>query len=626
MALTIPTIFTAIDKFTAPLEKMQRSVGSFGGASESAAARLDRRFRKLSDSAQSVALKSGAAALAIAAPIGLAVNKAIEYEDKLANFKAITGATGKEFVAFADGIDRVSVASGKSKLAVVDAYTAISNNMPDLLKDPKGLEDVTRATIQLAKAGKMELGPAGDNLTTIMNQFGAKAAEVTKIVDNLAAGSVAGSSEIYQTADAIQKMGTVANAAGVKINESVTLVELASQFEKGAEAGTKLRNMLSKMSNASVLPPEAQVMLKKAGVNIALVSDKTVPLNDRLLEMQKILKVTGGVTKVFGEENAGLATGVLTNAGAFQKMYDQINTGGQAAKMAAENENTLKARLEKSKAAMDNMMIAAGQGLIPALTDLFEAINPIITKVTKWMSENKELTKTIMKIALGVAAFLAIVSVISTIISVVSGGIAAFAAMNGIFVAIAAFVTSTLIPILQVIWVVIEAVVASVLSFFGISAGLFAALVVGIALVATQFYVLYNNWNRIVAAFQNGGIIEGLKAIGTTMIDMILFPLQKILMLASKLPKSLGGGLAADAAKGLAEIRSEMGVSMSTEDKALINPKKAEQDALMSKQETNTNKTVTIDFKNMPKGVQATGDAIANGIMPNLGSTMGFSN
>jgi hypothetical protein len=28
----------------------------------------------------------------------------------------------------------------------------------------------------------------------------------------------------------------------------------------------------------------------------------------------------------------------------------------------------------------------------------------------------------------------------------------------------------------------------------------------------------------------------------------------------------------------------------------------------------------------MPKGVQATGDAIANGIMPNLGSTMGFSN
>ena len=47
MSFTIPTIFTAVDKMTAPMRKMTRSVQGFARKSEAGINRLDRRLRKL---------------------------------------------------------------------------------------------------------------------------------------------------------------------------------------------------------------------------------------------------------------------------------------------------------------------------------------------------------------------------------------------------------------------------------------------------------------------------------------------------------------------------------------------------------------------------------------------------
>jgi len=67
------------------------------------------------------------------------------------------------------------------------------------------------------------------------------------------------------------------------------------------------------------------------------------------------------------------------------------------------------------------------------------------------------------------------------------------------------------------------------------------------------------NWDMVVQAFQTDGILGGLKAIGKTLLDAILMPLQQMLEIVAKVT---GFDWAADAAKGLEKFRTDMGVTV----------------------------------------------------------------
>lgn len=355
MSFVIPSIFTAIDKFSAPIKGMGRTLDSFAGKADVAVARQERLFRRMTPalsetSRQFMSFASSAAiATAVVGGAAFSARSIMDYETELANLQAVTGASGKDFETFKGNIKSVAEETKTSAVTVAQAFTAIANNQPSLLKDADALAAVTKNSILLAQASKMELKPAGEALTQILNQFGKGAADAAKTVDILAAGSVAGSSEIRDTADAIQKFGTVAANAGVKIDESVALIELASRFEKGSEAGQKLRNILITMSTAKVQDPKAVKDMQRLGVNMGIVANKALPLNTRLMEMAKIAKDDAALFHIFGKENQALATGVLSNAAAFSGMLKSVNTPGQAAVMAAKNMATFAETIRQLK-------------------------------------------------------------------------------------------------------------------------------------------------------------------------------------------------------------------------------------------------------------------------------------
>ena len=242
----------------------------------------------------------------------------------------------------------------------------------------------------------MELAPAGEAVTDIMNQFGLKAAQVTKLVDLLAAGSVAGSSEIRDTSEAIKQFGTVAANSGVQINEAIAAIELVSRFEKGAEAGVKLRNVLLEMSKGVSQDPKALASMQRLGVNIALVSDRTKPFVQRLHEMAKVANDNTAIMQIFGKENAALATGLLQNSYQIEDYIDKVGTVGVASQMAAENTNTLRERV--------NQMIAKWVTLTTTSKGAGVALNGV-KSVLGFITDNMETLLNVI-IPLG-SAFLA---------------------------------------------------------------------------------------------------------------------------------------------------------------------------------------------------------------------------
>jgi hypothetical protein len=75
--------------------------------------------------------------------------------------------------------------------------------------------------------------------------------------------------------------------------------------------------------------------------------------------------------------------------------------------------------------------------------------------------------------------------------------------------------------------------------------GIFAPIISMVMAVKTH-------WSSIVDAFQNGGVLSGLKAIGMMLLDVVLYPLQQILRLIGKIPKM---GWATDAANSIQSFR-----------------------------------------------------------------------
>ncbi|MFN8317161.1 MAG: phage tail tape measure protein [Chitinophagales bacterium] len=617
-AFTIPSIFTAIDKLTAPLRAMSRSVSGFARNAEVAVAKHERLFRRLtpafSETTKQIMSFASSAVIAagIIGGITFSARSLMDYENQLANLKSLTGATDIEFQKFKSQIKDVAGQTKTSAVDVAKAFTAIANNQPELLKNADALAAVTKSSIILAQASKMELQPAGEALTQILNQFNKGASDAAKTIDILAAGSIAGSSEIRDTADAIQRFGTVAANAGIKIDESVALIEMASKFEKGSEAGSKLRNILITMGSAKVLDPNALKDMRRLGVDLNVVTNKAIPLNERLQEMSKVSKDNAALFHIFGKENQAMAAGILNSAGNFNQFVEAVNKNGAAADMAAINNKTLSVSIQQLK-----------------------------DKFVTWLVTSDEAAKGLEILRKG-AIFLA--DNFSTIIKVVGFTVGAFAVWKaGILLTNGALwlynTATTALTAAQ--WLLNIAMDANPIGLIILG---IAALVGVIALVIKKYddwgaaltFVLgplswiinliqsfRRNWDMIVQAFKSDGIIGGLKAIGATLLDAVLMPLQQVFKLLSHLPGFLGGNLAASAMQGIEHFREKLGVQTeeSKTAKPVVSSKTEVQREMVQSSVETKNKQVTVDFKNVPAGTQISGNGLES-VMGKVSSTL----
>lgn len=333
----IPSYFTAVDRYSPTLGVMGKATEAFNQ------------------------IIGKTAIIAAAAFTGKQI---LDYETELQNLKALTGVSGAEFVKFKSTIEDVANATRKSSVETAQAFTTIANAMPELLQSADGLGTVTTASILLAKAARMELTPAAEALTKILGQFGKGAETAASLVDMMAAGSKYGSAEISDLAETMTEFGAQARLSGISIKESIGITELVSKFRKGAEAGTQLKNVLTEMNKGMVQDPAAIADMKRLGVNIALVADKTKPISERFTELSKVMGDSNALFHIFGKENSAMAFTVLQNAGRLTELTNNIGESGNASRMAADNTSTLANRLiELKNVFITNITTSTGAAL-----------------------------------------------------------------------------------------------------------------------------------------------------------------------------------------------------------------------------------------------------------------------
>ena len=121
---------------------------------------------------------------------------------------------------------------------------------------------------------------------------------------------------------------------------------------------------------------------------------------------------TSEIIKLFGSIQASSA--IMSLAGKNAEMYasdlaavKRASDGAGAATAAFNviNEST-KRQYEELENKLSAVLIKTGEGLIPVLGDLLDAVTPLIDCVSTWIQDNQSLFNTLVKITAGVAAFL----------------------------------------------------------------------------------------------------------------------------------------------------------------------------------------------------------------------------
>lgn len=588
-SIQIPTIFTAVDKFSGVVSQMVRGVKKFSKNSVAAVKRLDHRinnsFRRIGK------IGSLVGGLTLGSLFGAAIQGNIQFNDSLASVSAITGATGQDLANLEQLAKSTAKETRKAGSEVLKAYELVGSAKPELLENAEALDGVTRSVITLSKASRMDLEESTKALTDVMNQFNLVGSESGKTIDILAAGAKFGAAAIPQISESIVQFGTVAKQSNVSLMESVAAIEVfASKGVKGAEAGTKIRNVLTTLATAKALPEKAQKELAKFGVNLDVITDNAIPLSKRLKEMSKISGDATAMVKVFGKENQGAGAILLNNINTFEDLTAKVGENGVAQAQAATNTNTFAFGLQSIKTAFINATTATNSN------------NAALDKIKIglfWVADNMD------KVLVVGASLIAFFVVWKTIVLATTVATAAATAATTAF----SFALSLgLWPILAII-AAITAVVL-IIKNWGTITDWFSKKWVQFTSWVSEL------WGNVVDYFKNTDLKTMFMDLGKTILKYMLSPLRLVLKLASNIPGKIGDM----AGSALRTIDASLETSASGTDEVLPSTTQSSNEAV-TKSITERNSNITLDI--LDKGGNVGNIENQDNIPINLGSTGG---
>ena len=254
------------------------------------------------------------------AALGLgAAKSSVDMQKSQQDLQALLGVSDEVVQDYTNSAVEMSNGTKQSAAEVLDAFTLIGSQAPQLLDDKKGLEEVTRAAQTLAKASGMDLVDAASAITTAMNQMGVEAKDASMIIDGLSTGAQKGSADIEYQKTAMEKSGAAAKMAGLSYRDLIASIEtIAPSFSSADVAGSSLKSTLIALETQT----ESKYKPSVVGINQALANLSAANLSAE----EKV--------KIFGEANLTCATALLENQQGLADLQNALQQTGSASEMA----------------------------------------------------------------------------------------------------------------------------------------------------------------------------------------------------------------------------------------------------------------------------------------------------
>ena len=248
-----------------------------------------------------------------------AAKSSVDMQKSQQDLQALLGVSDEVVQDYTNSAVEMSNGTKQSAADVLDAFTLIGSQAPQLLDDKKGLEEVTRAAQTLAKASGMDLVDAASAITTAMNQMGVEAKDASMIIDGLSTGAQKGAADIEYQKTAMEKSGAAAKMAGLSYKDLIASIEtIAPSFASADVAGSSLKSTLIALETQT----ESKYKPSVVGINQALANLSAANLSAE----EKV--------QIFGAANLTCATALLENQQGLADLQTALQQTGSASEMA----------------------------------------------------------------------------------------------------------------------------------------------------------------------------------------------------------------------------------------------------------------------------------------------------
>ena len=232
---TMRTLDAQIKKNEQAVGRHTRSVGHYG---------------KAFDSAKKALLSFGVGMVgATAIMSGLArgikniIGISVDFEQGMANVRAITNASNKDFTALTQSaidLGRVTKFTATEVAALQFEYAKLGFTTQEIL-------DASRATLDLAAATNTELARASEVVGGVIRAFSLDAKETIRITDIMAKSFASSALDMEKFAESMKYVAKVADISSLSVERTTAILSvLANNMIQGTQAGTALRMILAK--------------------------------------------------------------------------------------------------------------------------------------------------------------------------------------------------------------------------------------------------------------------------------------------------------------------------------------------------------------------------------------------
>jgi hypothetical protein len=249
-----------------------------------------------------------------------ASNIIMDFEQSMADVRAITRATDSEFKALSDNAKKL----GGSTKFTASEVAQLSKEYGKLGFTTQEIIDASEATLNLAAATGSELATAAEVAGNTIRAFGFDATETGRITDIMARSFSMSALDMSRFSESMKYVAPIAKAAGVSIEETTAMLSiLADAGISGSMAGTALKKLFSELSTDGGTLQENLAQLAEEGITLASAQDEVgerakvalLVLDDqidRIPELTKAYETAGGAAKEMADIQLETLRGQLT--------------------------------------------------------------------------------------------------------------------------------------------------------------------------------------------------------------------------------------------------------------------------------------------------------------------------
>ena len=344
------------------------------------------------------------AGVAIGKAIMSTVNAAKDFNQAMADLKAVSGSTGSELA-------RLSVQALKAGASTRFSATQAAEGQIALAKAGLSAQQILGGGLQtalsLAAAGDIEVSQAAETAANAMKLFNLQGRELSGVADAMATAANTTTADVGDFSLALSQGGAAAKQTGLSFKDTMVALEaLANQGIRGSDAGTSLKaallSLVAPLGSGKTAIEEYGLEFFRANGQIKSVSGITQELNTKLGGLNKQQRTA--VLQAIAGRDGFRALAAVMDAGTAKVagMRKELDKVGSAAKVAGDRQDSLAGDVEQLGGSIETLQIKGMRKVVPLLREGAQAATGFINSLSNGSGQVGAFAGAIGGIATGV--------------------------------------------------------------------------------------------------------------------------------------------------------------------------------------------------------------------------------